>query len=98
MTNKEIIAVVQAAEEGKVIDHKLKCWPGPFSEIKAGFKTAEFRKDDRGFLAGDKCLLQEWSPNSGNYTGREILIQVTCKTTGFGIPEGYAMLSFRRLT
>ena len=76
-------------------DHALKCWPGPFSEVEAGLKTAEFRKDDRGFRTGDWIALQEWHHGSKTYTGRQLAVMVTCVTTGFGIPEGYAMLSFR---
>ena len=77
------------------IRHELKIVTGPFEEVKAGVKTAEFRRNDRGYQVGDWCLLREWLPESQTYTGRDILIRVTCITTGYGIPDGYAMLSFK---
>lgn len=58
--------------------HKLKCHPGPFLEIEEGHKTCEVRReDDRSFEVGDTLLLQEWRPDSGGYTGRELRALVT---------------------
>lgn len=76
-------------------EHELKCWPEPFGQLASGIKTAEFRLDDRGFRAGDSLLLREWSPFSEKYSGRCLYALVTCKTTEFGIPAGYAMLSLK---
>lgn len=85
--------------------HSLKTWPEPFAAVLRGDKTAEFRKNDRGFAAGDELVLMEWAPNpslraGGEYTGRAIApLRVTDVRAGgqFGIPDGYAMLSFKRL-
>ena len=76
-------------------DHELKAWPGPFSAIVAGLKKAEFRRNDRGFRTGDWLLLREWEPDSRQYTGRWRHVQVTDMTAGFGIPDGFVMMSFR---
>lgn len=79
--------------------HILKTWPGPFSAVKRGIKTAEFRYNDRGFHAGDYLHLREWCPKHG-YSGESLVVRVThvvCETQ-FGIPEGYAMLSIAPLT
>ncbi len=78
--------------------HILKTWPEPFEAIWRGNKTAEFRKDDRGYAVGDGLMLREYDPETGQYTGRRATARVTCVTKGFGIPEGYAMLSLRDVT
>jgi hypothetical protein len=81
------------------IHHPLKTWPGPFSAVKRGIKTAEFRYNDRGFHAGDYLLLREWCPKHG-YSGESVIRKVThvVVDSRFGIPEGYAMLSIAPLT
>ncbi len=77
------------------ITHQLKTHPAPFDAVWHGFKTAEFRKDDRGFEIGDTLHLEEWDPATGMYTGRNMVRLITHKTTGdqFGIPAGFCMLS-----
>lgn len=84
--------------------HNLKTYPGSFRAVKQGRKKAEFRKDDRVFQEGDYMRLQEWVPTglatvgqaTGHYTGEELLVRVTHVQPGgtYGIPKGYAMLSF----
>jgi hypothetical protein len=77
--------------------HELKIWPESYEAIVRRVKTAEFRSDDRGFAAGDFLTLEEWEPTGegvGDYTGRAATVFVTHVERGFGIPEGYAMLSF----
>lgn len=77
--------------------HKLKTYPAPFSYVFIEAKTAEFRYNDRNFQVGDVLILAEWVPPSafkdGYFTGRTVERQVTHVQTGFGIPDGYAMLS-----
>lgn len=75
--------------------HALKIWQEPFEAVRKGDKRAEFRFNDRGFQYGDTLLLKEWYPAMQGFTGREILVRITDITTGHGIPDGYAMLSFR---
>jgi len=57
-------------------------------------KTFEFRKNDRGFKEGDILYLEEWSPETQNYTGNVLRAEVTYMITGgqFGIPEGYCIM------
>lgn len=76
--------------------HELKTWPEPFEAVWMYRKTAEFRPDDRGFSEGDMILLREWCPHDREYLGREIRAMVTDvrRGGGFGIPVGFAMLSF----
>lgn len=44
--------------------HVLKCDPTPFHAVWTGAKSAELRKDDRGFAAGDLLLLCETKPDA----------------------------------
>jgi len=78
--------------------HELKCWPDEFQATCRGQKTAEFRRDDRGFAVGDGLLLCEWDPTSERYTGGQLYVTVMHIERGpdFGIPEGYVMMSIVR--
>lgn len=58
-------------------EHELKCWPEYFTEVIAGRKPFEIRKDDRGFWYGDTLYLREWHPTEERYTGRECKFKVT---------------------
>jgi len=77
--------------------HELKCWPEPFEQMSSGAKTAEFRRDDRGFAVGDMLLLREWHPGTKEFTCRVHRCgPITAITRGFGIPDGFVMLSLSR--
>jgi len=76
--------------------HSLKCAPEPFNDLIDGVKVAEFRKNDRDFQVGDLLFLREWQIDSG-YTGRILTVVISHIQTGFGIPDGYVVLSVRRL-
>ena len=56
--------------------HDLKCWPSPFEEILSGMKRFEFRKNDRDFKIRDLLILNEWNPDSSDFTGRACEIVV----------------------
>lgn len=70
------------------VTHELKTWREPFEAILSGAKNYEIRKDDRRFQVGDLLLLREYEPIPGAYTGRELRVRVTYKTTGgaWGLP------------
>ena len=42
--------------------HELKTWPESFEALWYDMKTADFRRNDRGFAAGDVLRLVEWDP------------------------------------
>ncbi len=77
--------------------HELKTNPVPYGFLLTKEKTAEFRKMDRDFKIGDTLILKEYNPFTA-YTGRYLLRKITHIQIGYGIPEGYAMLSIRILT
>jgi hypothetical protein len=80
--------------------HNLKCYPVPFAAIASGIKTAEFRKEDRPGMPygiGDRLELWEYDPDTRDYTGCKLSVLVTHRQVGFGIPDGYVMLSIKLL-
>jgi hypothetical protein len=77
-------------------EHDLKTDTEPFREVWRGNKTAEFRREDnKTFNAGDIVHLHE--QEDGEYTGYSITVKITHVQRGYGIPEGYAMLSFIKI-
>jgi hypothetical protein len=78
--------------------HELKCHPEPYGEAWGNQKTFEFRKNDRNFGLYDILVLREFDPLTG-YTGRYLLRTVTyVLRRGFGLPDGYCIMSMRPLT
>lgn len=78
--------------------HALKTWQQPFRQTKDGNKTAEFRKNDRGFKAGDILVLREWNQELMYYTNNEIAVKVQHVMQGlYGIPDGYCVMSVERI-
>lgn len=83
--------------------HELKTCPGSFRAIKMGLKTAEYRKDDRGFDTGDELILREYDITKEEFTGDRVTALVThilragdtfgmCDAT---IAPGYCVMSIR---
>jgi hypothetical protein len=88
--------------------HDLKCWSEPFEAVRKGYKTAEFRRDDRGFTEGDYLRLWEFRKWHGvmRVVARvavnrvePIVVAVTHIVRGpeFGIPGGYVMMSITKV-
>lgn len=71
--------------------HELKIWPKYFLPVLHGFKSAEYRKDDRDFQEDDVLHLKEFT--EGRYTGNEMFAVIRHIDRGDLIPEGYALLS-----
>jgi ASC-1-like (ASCH) protein len=57
--------------------HELKTLQPYFNELKAGNKTFELRKDDRGFKVGDFVLLKEYNAETKTYLGGELKFKIT---------------------
>ncbi len=79
--------------------HELKCWPDPFSAVWRGDKTAELRRDDRGFQVGDVLLIREYDTTAGGYTGRALRVCVShiTRCSNFAGPSDFVVLSLGRV-
>lgn len=80
--------------------HELKTVPPWFGMVFHGEKTAELRKNDRGFAVGDRLRLREYRPDSWDYSGSEVLAEITSMVTdadGPWLAEGHCMLCFKVL-
>ena len=70
--------------------HELKSWQEFFEAVLQGEKTFEVRYNDRGYRVGDMLRLREWNGKTGQYTGRELRMEVKyimpwSMITGYGI-------------
>lgn len=59
------------------IDHDLKTWPEPFAEVWERRKTFEVRTNDRDFVRWDCVRLREWDPDTKQYSGRSVTVEIT---------------------
>ncbi len=86
------------------INHILKTDPGVFELSATGKKGYEIRFNDRCFAVGDVLLLRE-TVKSGDdmrsggadleFTGRELHREVTAIVEGYGLAEGWVILSVK---
>lgn len=77
--------------------HKLKTWTEYFQAMRFGIKRFEVRKNDRDFQVGDFLYFEEWLPETKEYTGEKIVVEVAYILHGgqFGIEEGYCVMSIK---
>ena len=71
--------------------HELKTWPEYYQAVLDKKKTFEIRKNDRNFQVGDHLCLQEWNPETKDYTGRWLIREVTY-ITDYGQPDGQVVM------
>lgn len=57
--------------------HELKIWPEYFAAVRNGYKTFEFRFNDRNYQQNDTLVLREYDPETKEYSGFEIVVKVT---------------------
>lgn len=77
--------------------HRLKILPEYFRAVWEGQKTAELRKDDRGYQVGDVLILDEW--DGERFTGSGLCVEVSYilrNCPEYGLAEGYCILCFDR--
>ncbi|AKM81845.1 TPA: hypothetical protein DD449_00190 [Candidatus Berkelbacteria bacterium] len=83
---------------------KKKTWPDLFQKVFDGEKTFDMRLADFDCKEGDVLVLEEWDPETREYTGRKLEKKVTfvLKTKGitFWTKEevgkfGYQIISFK---
>jgi Lar family restriction alleviation protein len=86
--------------------HHLKTDPEVFDAVARGAKTHEIRLNDRDFQVGDRLVLAETESTGGAmrsapklyplvYTGRTESRIVSHIQTGYGLADGWCILSFR---
>jgi hypothetical protein len=83
--------------------HEVKSWNQFFSEIVAGRKRHELRRNDRGYRVGDTLLLREFDPASETYTGRTGHAEITsmtsadnpCAVSNEALRDGFCVLTIR---
>jgi hypothetical protein len=84
-------------------NHVLKTDPDVFAGIWGGTETHGIRFNDRDFQVGDKLTLQE-TKHTGydmargaplEYTGRETWREISHIRTGYGLEDGWCILSFK---
>ena len=77
------------------MDHYLKTWPDVFSDTMHGYKKFDLRVNDRGFARGDMLILQEYDPETNQYSGRTLMRQVGYMLEGgrFGLPKNMIIMS-----
>ena len=51
---------------------RKKMWPAEFEAVIAGKKKIDIRVADFGINEGDTLVLEEWNPETKQYTGRSI--------------------------
>ncbi len=51
---------------------KKKMWPAEFEAVIAGKKKIDIRVADFEVQEGDTLILEEWNPETKQYTGRSI--------------------------
>ncbi len=74
--------------------HELKCDPLPFFEIRVGLKRCEVQYiKDRDFKVGDTLVLREFDRDKQSYSGNSCRVTITHIQTGYGLPDGLAVLS-----
>lgn len=56
---------------------KKKSWPRHFEAIQSGQRKFDFRLGDDDFNVGDFIILEEWDPDTKQYTGRTLKKKIT---------------------
>lgn len=84
----------QADAVREPVTHDLKCWAPYFDAIVRGTKPFEWRKNDRDYRVGDVLCLRRFDNLSQRHTGSVAYRRISYMlTSGFGMPEGYAVLA-----
>ncbi|MED4852257.1 DUF3850 domain-containing protein [Caldifermentibacillus hisashii] len=72
--------------------HRLKIQPKYFEAVCDGKKSFEIRKNDRNFQVGDSLLLEEYNPETQEYTGRVVERKITY-ITNYAQQENYVVMA-----
>ena len=72
--------------------HSLKIRPAYYEAVASRKKSFEIRYNDRDFQVGDMLLLQEFIPETEEYTGRVLFRKVTYMTD-YAQKDNYVVMS-----
>lgn len=83
--------------------HELKTDPEVFQDVCDGRKTYEIRYNDRNYQVGDILILRETKYTGQQikeglpleFTGRQYATEITHILTGYGLQDGWAILSIK---
>lgn len=90
-----MVSDMASSDKAKSNQHVLKIHPAPLADLLSGAKTAEVRRNDRGFQVGDTVRLMEVNPETGNWTGAADHVRtISHIQTGYGLPDGMCVLSY----
>ena len=76
-------------------EHTVKTDEAMWDAVERGDKTATFRYDDRGYLVGDVLRKVRGTDLIANAPVLRRTITHIVRGPGYGIPEGWVMLSLR---
>lgn len=76
--------------------HALKTWPCFFKAVLDGRKPFEIRLNDRDFRVGDQLRLQEYDLDTGQYTGRDLVADVSFTSVAHQVP-GYIVMGLKNI-
>jgi hypothetical protein len=66
------MAIIKNQPSHEATVWRKKTWPGIFELILAGKKKFDLRLNDFDVKEGDVLVLEEWDPETKQYTGRKI--------------------------
>jgi hypothetical protein len=84
--------------DNAITTHELKTWPQFFNAVWSGEKKFEIRADDKDppYAVGQCLALDEFDPDTQQYTGRWFVVRVTYLLRGpspFGLPAGVVVMA-----
>lgn len=79
--------------------HYLKTWTQYFDRVLLRDKNFEVRRNNRDYQRGDVIVLQDFDPESQQYSGREIVAEVSYVLLGgqFGIEKGFVVMGLKNI-
>jgi uncharacterized protein DUF3850 len=84
--------------------HHVRSWLHFYRAIKAGTKTHDLRKNDRGYAVGDHLMLHEYDNINGRETGERLCVEITyitdnnvpCAFSSAVLQRDYCILSIQK--
>lgn len=79
--------------------HIIKTVQPFFSQVKAGIKTFELRRNDRDYQVGDEVILREYDMMHETFSGDKIKCIITYVLKDrVGLDDAFCIFSFKQIT